>query len=173
MDEPHAHNALTSSRTFRESLITEESVYGTILVSGMIVASGTHGATLVETFLSVIGTVVVFWAAHVYAGTVAGHGVVEGDQTTLPTAFRRSCRRSIGFLLSAVPPCVVLLLGVLRVVPDQLALWVALWLGVIILGILGYSAFAIRQSPWQYRVLGCLGTASFGIAMIFLKALIH
>lgn len=173
MNEPHAHNALTASRTFRESIITEESVYGTILVSGMIVAAGSHDATLMETFLTVVGTVVVFWAAHVYAGTVAGHGVVEGDQTTLPTAFRRSIRRSIGFLLSAVPPSAVLLLGALRVVPDQFALWAALWLGVIILGVLGYSAFALRGSPWHYRVLGCLGTASFGVAMILLKAFIH
>ncbi|GAA3875703.1 hypothetical protein GCM10022381_18000 [Leifsonia kafniensis] len=173
MDEPHAHSAPARSRSFRESLITEESVYGTILVSGMIVASGSHQATLVETFLTVVGTVVVFWAAHVYAGAVAGHGVIEGDQTTLPTAFRRSLRRSIGFLISAVPPCVVLLLGAFRIVPDQFALWAALWVGVFILGILGYSAFALRGSPWHIRVFGCLGTASFGVAMILLKAFIH
>jgi hypothetical protein len=157
----------------RASLITEESVYGTILVSGMIVVSGAYHSSSWQTFLSVIGTVAVFWAAHVYAGTVAGHGVVEGDQTTLPTALRRSLRRSLGFLLSAVPPAFVLLLGALRVVPDMLALWVALWLGVVILGVIGYGAFALRGSSWPVRILGCLGTAAFGFAMILLKAVIH
>jgi hypothetical protein len=157
----------------RASLITEESVYGTILVSGMVVVSGAHDSTSWQTFLTVIGTVIVFWAAHVYAGTVAGHGVVEGDQTTLPMAFRRALRRSLGFLISALPPSFVLLLGALRVVPDSLALWVALWLGVVILGVLGYSAFALRGSSWPVRILGCLGTAAFGVAMILLKAVIH
>jgi hypothetical protein len=157
----------------RASLITEESVYGTILVSGMIVVSGTYHSSSWNTFITVVATVVVFWAAHVYAGTVAGHGVVEGDQTTLPMAFRRSLRRSLGFLISAIPPSFVLLLGALRVVPDQLALWVALWLGVIILGVIGYSAFALRGSSWPIRILGCLGTAAFAVPMILLKAVIH
>lgn len=98
---------------------------------------------------------------------------MEGDETTLGTAFRRSLRRSIGFLISAVPPSIVLLLGALRVVPDEVALWAALWLGVIVLGVLGYSAFALRRSSWPIRILGSLGTAAFGVLMIVLKALIH
>lgn len=157
----------------RASFVTEESVYGTLLVSGMIVVSGGYGATSWETFLSVIGTVGVFWVAHVYAGTVAGHGVVDGDETTLGEAFRHSLRRSLGFLFSALLPSLVLLLGVSRVIPDAAALWVALWLGVAILGILGYSAFSSRGSNVAVRVLGCVGTASLGMAMILLKALIH
>ena len=157
----------------RAALITEESVYGTILVSGLIVASGAYHSSSWATFVTVVVTVVVFWGAHVYAGTVAGHGVVEGDETTLGIAFRRSLRRSVGFLISAVPPSIILLLGALRVVPDEVALWVALWLGVVILGVLGYSAFALRGSSWPIRILGCLGTAAFGVAMIVLKAFIH
>lgn len=157
----------------RGAFITEESVYGTILVSGMIVVSGSYHATSFETFVSVITTVIVFWAAHVYAGTVAGHGVTPGDQTTLSTAFKESLHRSLGFLLSALPPSAVLLLGTLRLVPDALAVWTALWLGVVILGILGYRAFALRGSSWPLRILGCLGTAAFGVPMILLKAFIH
>lgn len=153
--------------------MTEESVYGTILVSGMIVASGSHGATSWETFLSVIGTVFVFWSAHVYAGTVAGHNEGGIDETTLRSAFRSSLQRSLGFVISAALPSLVLLLGALRVVPDGIANWVALWLGVVILGFLGYSALASRGRSWPIRILGCLGTAAFGVTMILLKALIH
>lgn len=157
----------------RTGIITEESVYGTILVSGLIVASGTQQASAWATFSTIAATVVIFWGAHVYAGTVAGHGVAKGDETTLGTALRRSLRRSLGFLISAVPPSIVLLFGALRIVPDQAALWIALWLGVVILGVLGYSAFALRRSSWPIRILGCLGTAAFGVVMIVLKALIH
>ena len=157
----------------RTRFVTEESVYGTILVNGMIIVSGTYGATSWETFLTVLGTVLVFWVAHVYAGTVAGHGVIEGDETTLRTALRRSFRRSLGFLTSALIPSLILLFGALRIIPDVIAIWAALWLGVVILGALGYSAFALRGSSIPIRILGCLGTAALGLAMIFLKALIH
>ncbi len=157
----------------RSGLITEESVYGIVLVSGMIVVGGSYGASSWETFLGVIGTVVVFWAAHVYAGTVAGHGVLEGDETTLSAAFHRSVRRSLGFLIAALLPSFVLLLGALDAIADSTALWTALWLGVVLLGILGFSAFTVRGSSWPIRIAGAVGTAAFGLAMIALKALIH
>lgn len=159
----------------RLDYITEESVYGTVLVSGMIVVAGSYGATSWEVFLSVFGTVVVFWAAHVYAGTIAGHGISEevGDDSSLLTAFRRAMRRSVGFLTSALPPSIVLLLGATQVVDDKVAIWLALWLGVLILGILGFVVFSLRGDSWPVRILGSLGTALFGVAMIILKALIH
>ena len=160
-------------RRARIDYITEESVYGTVLVSGMIVVAGSYGATSWQVFLSVFGTVVVFWAAHLYAGTIAGHGTFEGDDTSLTAAFRRALRRSVGFLTSALPPSIVLLLGALQAVDDKVAIWVALWLGVVILAILGFVVFSLRGDSWPVRILGSLGTAAFGVAMILLKAFIH
>jgi hypothetical protein len=154
-------------------LVTEESVYGTILVSGMIVVSRGYSSTSWETFLSVIGTVLVFWVAHIYAGAVAGYHVVRGDATTVFVALKHSFRDSLGFLFAALPPSAVLLLGALQAVPDDAAVWVALWLGVVILGVIGYRMFALRQSSLRVRILGSLSTAAFGVAMIVLKALIH
>lgn len=170
--EPPESDAALVTRV-RIGFVTEESVYGIVLVSGMIIVAGSYRATAWETFVSVIGTVFVFWAAHIYAGTVAGHGVVEGDQTTLAVAFHRSVRRSFGFLLSALLPSFVLLLGALEAIPDSVAMWAALWLGVVILAVLGYSAFAVRGSSWPVRIAGALGTAAFGFAMIAMKAIIH
>lgn len=167
------HALRAAPREPRSGFVTEESVYGTILVSGMIIVAGTYGATSWQAFLTVLGTVLVFWAAHVYAGTVAGHGLVEGDETTVGTALRRAMRRSLGFLTSALLPSAVLLLGALRAVPDTIAIWAALWLGVVVLGVLGYSAFTLRGSRWPVRILGALATSAFGVAMIVLKALIH
>lgn len=155
------------------SFVTEASVYGTILVSGLIVVAGGYGATSWQTFLGVIGTVLVFWAAHVYAGALVEYGVNAAEETTIRSAIRLSLRHSLGFLTSAVPPSVVLLLGALEAVSDDVAVWTALWLGVGILGVLGYSAFALRGSPWVIRILGCLGTAGLGVAMILLKVLVH
>ena len=158
----------------RGGFVTAESVYGIILVSGMIVASGGHGASSWSVFLSVLGTVIVFWAAHVYAGTVAAHGVrVHGAHTSLKTAFRQSLRRSAGLLTAALLPSGVLLLGALRAIDDTVAVWTALWLGVVILAVIGYGAFARLGSSFPMRIVGSLTTAAFGVAMIVLKAVIH
>ena len=164
--------SVRSGATPDVALITEESIYGTVLVGGMIVATGPLQATSWETFLAVVGTVIVFWAAHMYAGVIARRGR-SVDSMGLGTAIRRSFRNSLGFLTSALPPCVILLLGATQVVPDALAIWTALWLGVVILGVIGFRVFAQRSDSWGVRILGCLGTAAFGLAMIVLKAVIH
>ncbi|MGR0221049.1 hypothetical protein [Agromyces sp. ZXT2-6] len=157
----------------RASFVTEESVYGVILVSGMIVLAGGHGDSSWTTFWTVLVTVLVFWAAHLYAGTVAHHGMDDHRTVGLREAFRISFRRSLGLLVSALIPSFILLLGATRAVPDSLALWSALWAGVIVLAVLGFIAFRRRGASMLMQVLGSLATAGFGLAMMLLKAFVH
>ncbi|WP_173923625.1 hypothetical protein [Agromyces sp. Marseille-P2726] len=158
----------------RTTFVTEESVYGVILVSGMIVVAGGPESNSFAVFWKVVGTVIVFWAAHVYAGTVARHGGLGDERDRgLGDAFRASLRRSLGLLASALIPSFILLLGATRAVPDQVAIWAALWAGVVVLAVLGWIAFSRRGSSWLGRIAGSLGTAAFGIAMILMKAFIH
>jgi hypothetical protein len=157
----------------RTTFATEESVYGVILVSGMIVVAGASAGSAFEVFWTVLGTVIVFWAAHVYAGTVARHGLEEGHVIGLRQAFRASFRRSLGLLASAIIPLLILLLGATRAIDDAFALWCALWAGVVVLAVLGWIAFTRRGASWPVRLAGSLATATFGIAMIALKAFIH
>jgi hypothetical protein len=157
----------------RTTFATEESVYGVILVSGMIVVAGGHGESSWTVFWTVLVTVIVFWAAHVYAGTVARHGLDHDRMIGLGEAFRISFRRSLGLLASAMIPSFILLLGSTRAIPDVYAVWTALWAGVIVLAVLGWIAFTRRAASWPVRVAGSLATAAFGVAMIVLKAFIH
>jgi hypothetical protein len=152
---------------------TDEGVYGVILVAGMIVASSGHGANAWQVFLQVVGTVIVFWAAHVYAGTVSHHGLTDGRVIGIRESLRMALRRSWGLLLSALIPSSILLLGVAHVVPDAAAAWIALWTCVGVLAVLGYIAFARRGARWYVRALGSLATAGFGILMILLKSGTH
>src|SRR5688500_8789932 len=98
-DAPPAQNVL-AHRFMRTPFATEESVYGVILVSGMIVVAGGHGESSWIVFWTVLITVIVFWAAHVYAGTVARHGLDDDRMIGLREAFRISFRRSLGLLAS-------------------------------------------------------------------------
>jgi hypothetical protein len=162
-----------ATRDASASLVTEESVYGTLLVSGLIVVAGSHDDSSWEAFVGVLGTVIVIWVAHVYAGTVAGHHGLEEGEATLGVAFRRSLRRSMGFLIAALIPLSLLLIGTLRIIEDDVAMRIALWLGVLVLGAIGYRAFASRGSSWTIRILGSICTASLGVAMILLQTLVH
>ncbi len=157
----------------RASFVTEQSVYGVILVSGMIVVAGTHDATSWSVFWTVTITVIVFWAAHVYAGTVAHYGLERDRMVGVREAFGASLHHSLGLLVSALIPSAILLLGATRAVPDQLALWAALWAGVVVLAVLGFIAFRRRGASLPRQLLGALMTATFGIAMILLKAFVH
>jgi RsiW-degrading membrane proteinase PrsW (M82 family) len=174
MEEQSSAKGLSQAhRIVRATFVTEESVYGVLLVSGMIVASGGHGESSWRVFWSVAITVVVFWAAHVYAGTVAHHGLDHDRVVGLKESLGIALLRSRGLLLSATIPLLILLLGATRAIPDNVAIWAALWAGVVVLAVLGFIAFHRRGAPWPVQVLGALVTAGFGIALIVLKAVIH
>lgn len=168
---------LNAHRILKPGFGTEAAVYGTLLVSGLIAVSAAHGKPKSGVVLiTVAATVLVFWGAHVYAGTVARLGDEldgSGDRIGLRVAFRESLRHSFGLLGSAAVPSLVLLAGTTRIIPDDAANDVALWSGVVILAVLGYIAFLRRGSSQLVRVVGALGTASFGLAFVALKAFVH
>ena len=110
-------------------------------MSGIIVATNVASDSSWHVFTVVISTVIVFWAAHVYAGTVARHGH-DDDASSLRVAFREALGRSHGLLVASVPASIVLLLGALRAFNDDITIWLALWINVAVLAVLGFVAFA-------------------------------
>ncbi|ALJ19894.1 hypothetical protein AOA12_08230 [Microbacterium sp. No. 7] len=170
MSDPAARDPGRGARLSR-ILLSEESIYGLILVSGMIVVSNNLAGTSANALLTVVITVVVFFFAHVYAGTVS----------RLATARKPDVRRSIGaavqhsqgMLVVALLPIAVLSLGVARVFDDDVAIWTALLVDALLLGTLGWVV-AARWSPHLWvRALNALVTAGFGIVLVALKSLIH
>lgn len=170
----HDHPFLKAHRALQPGFGTEAAVYGTILVSGLIAVSSAHGETSGVVLITVGITVLVFWAAHVYAGTVARMGEeTEKGHVGVRAALTHSLAHSFGMLTSASVPALILLLGTTRVIPDDAANEVALWSGTVILAFLGYVAFLRRGNGMLMRLLGALMTASFGIVFVALKAFVH
>ncbi len=169
------HETSASGRhpIIRAGLATEQAVYGVLLVAGMIVIGGSHATTSWQVLVTVVATVLVFWAAHVYAGTIARHGFEDDGALSLAESFRLAAHASWGLLVSALIPCAILLLGTLRIVPDAPATWLALWSCIVLLGVLGYLAHQRRGAPMHLRILGALVTASFGGLLALLKVLVH
>jgi len=67
----------------------------------------------------------------------------------------------------------VLLLGVTRVVPDDLAIWLALVIDTLALATLGWLAVAKWTRNFWLRLASALTTAAFGLIIVALKAFIN
>lgn len=173
--EDAAHNGSgPEKKSLVPVLLTEASVYGVLLVSGLIVVTSRYDNESWDVFVRVMGTVSIFWAAHVYSGVVAHMGdygltIKHG----LGEALRESLRHSMGMLLAALIPLFVLLLGAVGAIAGTAAYWYALWADVIILAVLGYLGVARVTPKIHIRLLGALITSMFGIALVVLKVIIH
>jgi len=160
------------ARRVSRLLITEESVYGLILVSGMIVVSNNLTGTSLNALATVAVTVLVFFAAHVYAGTLARLAKERADGG-LRASFMAAVHHSEGMLLASIAPLLVLLLGVVNVLDDDTAIWSALIVDTLLLGVLGWLAVARWTPRFWLRLSSALITAAFGGVIILLKSLIH
>jgi uncharacterized membrane protein YeiH len=114
----------------------------------------------------------VFFTAHVYAGTLARLAATDG-KAGLPESLRAAVRHSMGMLLVSLAPVAVLFLGVSKAVDDDLAIWLALTIDAVALGILGWLAVSKWTPNFWLRLVSALVTAAFGGVLILLKALLH
>ena len=163
-----------STARFAKHLASGEGVYGLILVSGLVATASGTGASSLRVLLFVIVTLSVFWLAHVYSNAVGSHGSVGEDGTPQPlrAVIRHSLRESRGMLLAAVPPAIALLLGAVGILQDRTAGWLAMWVCVAILAVLGYQSYRRRGAALHVRLIGALVTASFGLIIIIAKAIV-
>jgi hypothetical protein len=112
-------------------------IYGTILVMAALTAAYAaerhDPAKLVELVAS---AVFVFWAAYVYANALS-ESIERRSRLDLPT-LAHIADRELGLILSACIPILALLLGVAGVISESASVWLAIALGLMILGIQGY-----------------------------------
>jgi len=151
---------------------TEYAIYGTVLVSALI-AIGWKYNTDLEVFLFTLGTVVVFWLSHIYSGVVASNLSTEHPGKAVWTAVLASARHSMGMVLAMLLPAVFLLLAAAGVLDEYVAYYIALWVGVVILAVLGYANAARRRSRWSLRFLSAAATSALGLGIIWLSTLVH
>ena len=159
-----------------DRFVTPDAIYGLILYAALLGGlSDTEDepADSLEVLVVAGISLLVFWGAHVFAGTIAKHGVVDGKEVTLGAATWQSFKHSSGMLYTAVLPSLIMLLGVFKVVATDDAVSLALLAAMIILGVLGYSAFAQRGSHLAVRIFGGIGTAFFGLLLIILNEIVH
>jgi hypothetical protein len=143
-------------------------IYGTILVMAVL-AAGADNTTIDAWELDVImvSTVLVLWAAHVYAHAIAD-SVTSGERLSR-RAITGVARRESSIALAGVVPGIVLLLGVLGLYSDSTAVSVALGLCMVTLGIQGVRyARAARLSALATAVF-VMANLALGLLIVTLK----
>ena len=153
----------------RDHFVTADAVYGLILYSALIAGVSDDHSSAIEVLVFAAASLVIFWGAHVFAGTVAGHGA----ELSLGAALRKALGHSSGMLYAAILPSLALLLGVFRLTSADDAVNLALLVATAVLGVLGFYAFSQRKRAMIIRILGGLGTALFGALMILLNIIVH
>lgn len=159
---------------FRDRVVTDEAVYGTVLYAAVIAASsapddhsdGVPGDSaalaprdVLDVLLLSLTTLLVFWVAHVFARTLA-----RG-------ALRDALRHSNGMLLAAVLPTVPLVLGAVGVLPDAVD-WSAL-LSFVVLAFLGYGSAERRGRGIGIRILSAFIAVVLGFVIVVIKIAVH
>ncbi|GAA4212800.1 hypothetical protein [Actinocatenispora rupis] len=148
---------------------TADGVYGVIVSSAVMATS--HGASVITVIVTVLVTLVVYWAAERYARLVAER-IHTGRRLGWPDIRRELTARWEIVTASAIPLAVLAVLGLLGV-----------YVTVAVLAALGVSTLLLCVAGWEIGRGGRLSrlerlgsaavTGAFGAAMILLKALLH
>jgi hypothetical protein len=143
-------------------------VFGTIAAMATVAAYGRafqHNPWRVEELVA--STAVVLWIGHVYA-----HGLSESlaeRRPLRPAGFWFVARRELGILYAAIPPSIALALGGVGVFDEQVAIWLALALGLGILAVEGLRYARIEELGSMGTFIAVSVNVGLGLLVVLLK----
>jgi hypothetical protein len=147
------------------------SVYGTILVSSVIVGLGKTGLTVVQMAIVIGVTTLVFALAHAWSRALARSA--EDREALSVDHLRHGIAHEWPMVESALPALVALGLAGLDVYSVKAALWTAISANTVLLFVWGaVLRHRAGGTAGEYLAAG-ITTAVFGIALVLLKVAIH
>jgi hypothetical protein len=146
-------------------------IYGTIVVAGVLAASGADAEPDVLAAGSyAFASAFIFWLAHAEA-YVLGTRVAAGPAAA--PSLRSALGRELPLVLSALPPLLALAIASLLGAKDETAIEIGLWLCVLLLTACG-AIVALREHATTWRVVrSAAGTGSLGLLLVLLHASVH
>jgi hypothetical protein len=155
-------------RWLRARFGSPAAVYGLIVYSVAIAVVSDEEETLGGVLGKSVLSLLVFFVAHVFAHTLSDHG-----RLPLGAAIGSGVRHSAGMLYSSVPSTAVLLAGTLEGGEPDATVSLALIVSMIVLAVLGYSAYAERGVRRTMRWAGAIGTGFLGFVIFSLDYAVH
>ena len=147
-------------------------VYGTVVVMATLTAGSVSRPEAWKLAVAVAVTVLVLWAAHVYAHSL-GESIRRDkrlDQADLATI----ARSELGIPLAAVGPIAALVLGSVALLRETTAVWLALTVGLLTLAVQGFRYAQIERLGGTGTVVAVAVNLLLGLTIVALKtALAH
>jgi hypothetical protein len=147
-------------------------VYGQILVTSVVGAlSEDSEIEAGDILISVVATMLIFWLAHVYAEAMSRG--LQARRHLSWAEIRRLAAAEWPLVQAAFPTAIVLALGAIGVLSTETAVDLAIAVGVVALFTWGLAIGRASGSSWPASLFGAAISASFGLVVVGLKALIH
>ena len=159
-------------RVTRTAGSVSEAIYGLILAVSVIAVSREYDSTnagLVGVTVFVTG--VVFWLAHVYARVLATSMMRE--QGLNRSEVRELLRHDWPLVEVTIPLVLILALGVLDWIPDNIAILAAMIAALTELTAAGAYAARVRGSGLTGTVVSAAIALALGGVVVLLKVLVH
>ena len=146
-------------------------IYGTIVVLSVVIAGARiypdnpgHVAEFV------IVTTVVLWLAHVYAHALA-HSVTHEEHLTR-AGLGQLASREASILEAGVPSVAALLLGAFGILAEDVAVWLAIGLGLGVLAVQGIVFARVERLGWVSATAVVTLNLGLGLLLIWLKLVV-
>jgi hypothetical protein len=140
-----------------------------LVVFGVSIAAQDSGTSASEMLVIVTISIFVLFLAHVFAHTMAGHGIKKGETISLRQSFGTAIRNAASMFIWVIPAAVPLVLGAMGLLTEDDASNTALGLMFAGLFVFGYLVFYVRHSRWYVCVLGSLATGFIGIFVVVIE----
>ena len=146
-------------------------VFGTVTAAAVIAATSAHEDGLDAILIATVGTLIVFWLAHIYERILEGHH--EGTTRLTWTTIWLAVVDELPVIEAPLPSVLLLVAGAVGLLGYDAAVNLALWMAVAQLVI--WSLVAARRQKWSWTasVVFAAISALFGMGIIALKALLH
>ncbi|MFC7494134.1 MULTISPECIES: hypothetical protein [unclassified Nocardioides] len=148
----------------------EGAITGTVVCAAAIAATAGHLHTIGQLSLAILGTVAVYWIAHLHAVTI-GSSLTHRHHPV--AAVQHAFRETLPIAGASVVPLGVLLLAFVLGAELRTAAWIALFATIALLTLYSYLAGARGGLDTGGRIASAAAGALVGVLVVLLKAGLH
>jgi len=148
----------------------EGTITGTVVCAAVLAYAGESADSLWRLCLAILGTVAVYWLAHLHAETI-GSSLTHSHHPR--AALQHAMAETWPILGAAAAPIGALAVATLLGVELRTAAWIALWLCILLL--VGYSYVAGLRGGLDFRgrMASAFAGLGLGLLVVALKVGLH
>lgn len=148
----------------------EGTITGTVVCAAVIAYAGNSAESLAKLCLAILGTVAVYWIAHLHAETI-GSSLTHAHHPR--AAFEHALSETWPILGASVAPVAVLVVASLLGAELRTASWIALSFCIALLAIYSYLAGVRSGLDLQGRLMSAGAGLGLGLLVVLLKVGLH